>query len=185
MDTAELIVAVVSGIAGIAAAYFGYVQVRGKLRGRAPERLPPPPQRRNGAPTYDVFVSYAPEDAAWVKEFAERLEQEGVKVAYDEVVLRPGDVRVHQLEEAIRDSAHGLLVFSRASVSDGWAQQDYVTLIERSARTGQRFVPVLIEDDVTLPEFAAIRYHCDFRGLAPENTRYEELIARLAEVLRR
>jgi hypothetical protein len=184
MQTVGLIVAIISGIAGLAAAYFGYVQVRDKLRRRAPERIPPLPQRSQGSSTYDVFVSYASDDTAWVKELAGRLEQEGVKVAYDEVVLRPGDMRVHRLEETIRDSAHGLLVFSRASAADGWAQQDYAALIERSARTGQKFVPVVIED-VALPEFAAIRYHCDLRGLAPDDDRYNQLVSQLVEALRR
>jgi hypothetical protein len=38
-------------------------------------------------------------------------------------------------------------------------------------------------EDVTLPAFAATRYHCDFRELAPEDDTYEERVSRLAEAL--
>ena len=61
---------------------------------------------------YDVFVSYSHDDFNWASRFAHRLEDEGLRVARDEVVLKPGDVLVHAIEQAIRDSAHGILVFS-------------------------------------------------------------------------
>ena len=70
------------------------------------------------------------EDSGWVTRFAERLEGEGFKVARDEVVLKPGDVLVHAIEQAIRDSARGILVFSPASAVSGWVQQEYAALYQ-------------------------------------------------------
>lgn len=130
---------------------------------------------------YDVFVSYSHDDLDWVAEFAALLEGGGLRVARDEVFLRPGDVLVHAIEQAIRDSAHGILVFSRASVASGWVQQEYATLMQRSIEGGQRFIPVVI-DDVELPGFAATRYYADFRHVSGEE--HEQLIGKITEALR-
>jgi hypothetical protein len=130
---------------------------------------------------YDVFVSYSHDDLDWVTEFAAGLEGGGLRVARDEVFLRPGDVLVHAIEQAIRDSAHGILVFSQASVGSGWVQQEYAALMQRSIQGGQRFIPVII-DDVELPGFAATRYYADFRHVSGEE--YDRLIGKITEALR-
>lgn len=132
-------------------------------------------------PTYDVFVSYSHDDGEWVREFAGRLEREGLKVARDAVVLRPGDVLLHVIEDAIRNSAHGILVFSPASLASGWVKQEYATLMQRSIEKGLRFIPVVIED-VELPEFAATRYCADFRRVT--DAEYDQLVAKLVRALR-
>jgi hypothetical protein len=130
---------------------------------------------------YDAFVSYAHDDQAWVTEFVARLEGEGLRVARDEVFLQPGDILVHAIESAIRDSAHGILVFSRSSIASGWVRQEYATLMQRSVEDGRRFIPVLIED-VELPGFAATRYYADFRNVTREE--FDQLIAKIAKALR-
>jgi hypothetical protein len=130
---------------------------------------------------YDVFISYAHEDTNWATNFAGRLESCGLKVARDEVVLQPGDILVHRIEQAIRESAHGILVFSRASAASKWAGQEYASLMQRSIETGQRFIPVVI-DDVDLPSFAATRYYADFRDAS--ETDYAQMIARISAALR-
>jgi hypothetical protein len=130
---------------------------------------------------YDVFVSYSHNDLDWVTELAERLEGEGFRVARDEMILKPGDVLVHTIEQAIRDSAHGILVFSPASVASGWVQQEYAALMQRSIQEGLRFIPVVI-DDVELPGFAATRYYADFRDVSA--TEYDRLIAKITKALR-
>jgi hypothetical protein len=130
---------------------------------------------------YNVFVSYSHNDLDWVSGFAARLENAGLRVARDEVFLRPGDVLVHAVEQAILDSAHGILVFSRSSVASGWVQQEYAALMQRSIQGGQRFIPVII-DDVELPGFAATRYYADFRHVSGEE--YDGLIDKITEALR-
>lgn len=102
-------------------------------------------------------------------------------MASDEIVLRPGDVLIHSVEEAIRRATHGLLVFSPASMDDGWTKQEYATLMQRSIETGQRFIPVLI-GSVELPEFAANRHYCDFRGL--DGRAYQRRVDEIARALR-
>jgi hypothetical protein len=130
---------------------------------------------------YDVFISYSHEDFDWVTRFAEQLEGEGFRVSRDEVVLKPGDVLVHAIEQAIRDSARGILVFSPASAASGWVQQEYAALMQRSIEEQRRFIPVLI-GDVELPTFAATRYYVDFRHVTGAG--YDRLMTKIAEALR-
>jgi TIR domain len=146
----------------------------------------PDPHRGEDGASYDVFVAYGGGDAAWVRSFAGWLSARGVRVAYDELLARPGGVRVHTLESAIRDAAHGLLVFSPDVWDDGWVRQEYAALMRRSIEDeAQRFIPVLVGDPGTpleLPEFAGVLYPADFRG-ADEVT-YEHLCDQIIRVVR-
>lgn len=188
MDVAGLVFTAAGTLAGIAGAYFAWVAVRRPRRRRAlssvlPAVTAPAVSATGGTSSsvYDVFVSYSQDDIGWVRSFAERLELEGLKVALDELLLKPGDVLVHALEQAIRDSACGLLVFSPASVASRWVMQEYAALMQRSIEQGLRFIPVLI-DDVQLPEFAATRLYADFRNVSGRE--YDRLIAQLTTTLR-
>jgi TIR domain len=182
---AGLVVAGVGTVAGIAGAWYARAAVVPKRRARrAAASASSSGSPSGGAPmpsTYDVFVSYSHADADWVRPFAERLEREGVHVAYDEVVLKPGDKVVHTLQQAILDSAHGLLVYSKASKASGWVDLEYETLIQQTTRTGQRFIPLLIED-VELPLFAQNFFYSDFRNVTRKQ--YDERIADLVKALR-
>jgi hypothetical protein len=130
---------------------------------------------------YDVFVSYAHADAVVVKEVVARLRRRGMRVAMDEVVLAPGTPLIHGVEQAIRDSAHGLLVFSADSMASGWVTNEYYVLMQRSIEAGQLFIPVLI-DDVPLPEFARTRFYSDLRNVTDEV--FDKRMDQLAEALR-
>ena len=129
-----------------------------------------------------MFIAYAHEDREWVRDLAGALEQAGVTPAYDELLVRPGDVIVHSLDEALRASANGLLVYSGAALASHWVAEEYATLMLRSVQDGRRFIPVLIED-VELPPFAASRYHADFRNA--DAAAYDRLVGQIVEAVRR
>ncbi|MET8142524.1 toll/interleukin-1 receptor domain-containing protein [Sphaerisporangium sp. NPDC005288] len=137
--------------------------------------------RRSGRVAYDAFVAYSHEDGEWVEAFTRRLEARGLRIARDQVVLVPGDVLVHAVEQAIRDSAAGILVCSPASMASGWARQEYAALVQRAIENGSRFIPVVIKD-VELPAFAKTRYYADFRDAAPPE--YDRRIDDIASALR-
>lgn len=184
MDIAGLTIAVISAVAGIAGAYFAWVPVRDRLSRRRTPRAPAPSDA--GAPPvttgYDVFISYAHEDGDLVRDLAERLRRRGLNIALDEVVLAPGMPLVHGVEEAIRNSSHGMLVFSPASMASGWVRNEYYLLMQRSFETGRLFIPVLVKD-VDLPEFARTRFHSDLRDVS--DATYDQRVTKLAEALRR
>ncbi|MEW2397063.1 toll/interleukin-1 receptor domain-containing protein [Streptomyces sp. NPDC046862] len=195
MDTTGLVLSAVGTVAGVVSAYFAYVAVRHQLSRRRHSPVPPvplpvpppaPTPPAQGSARYDVFVSYGREDADWVRSFAARLREKGLSVAYDEVVSRPGGIRVHTVETAIREAAHGLLVFSPASMSSGWVRQEYAALMQPSIESGRLFIPVVV-GDVELPEFAATRYVADFRGAGDGSGQdgvYERRVDEIARALR-
>lgn len=190
MDTTGILLSAIGAAAGVVSAYFAYVAVRHQLSTRrrrpGPSASPPGPvPSAQGAARYDVFVSYGREDADWVRSFAARLREKGLNVAYDEVVSRPGEIRVHTVEAAIREAAHGLLVFSPASMTGGWVRQEYAALMQSSIESGRLFIPVVV-GDVELPEFAATRYFADFRGLEDRSGHdggYERRVDEIARAL--
>ncbi|MEO3807595.1 toll/interleukin-1 receptor domain-containing protein [Sphaerisporangium sp. B11E5] len=171
MDMAGFALTLIGTLAGIAGAYFAWVPLRGQISRRragrtaVPASLPAADQA--GDVNHDVFVSYSHDDASLVRDLVEHLGCRGVGVVLDEVVMRPGVPLVHAVEQAIRDAAHGLLVFSKASVASGWVTNEYYVLMQRAIETGQLFIPVLI-DDVPLPEFARTRYYSDLRDRTGE-----------------
>lgn len=187
MELAGLVLTIVGTVATLVGTY---VAVREYLRRRRSRQRPEPSPRSDpdgdGGGSYDVFVTYGGADAAWVRSFAGRLAAQGVRVAYDELLARPGGVRVHTLERAIRDAAHGLLVFSPDVWDDGWVRLEYAALMQRSIENEtQRFVPVLVGDPdapLELPEFVDVLYPADFRG-ADEAT-YERLCDQIVSVVR-
>lgn len=187
VDTAGLILTAVGSVAGVFGAYFAWVAVRRarpkakKASSAKPTADQHPGEERSKAHAYDVFVSYSHDDRDWVAGFAGRLEAAGLRVARDEVFLRPGDVLVHAIEQAILESAHGVLVFSQASVADGWVSEQYAAMMQKTIEDGRRFIPVVI-DDVELPVFAASRYYIDFQNVSYDD--YDQLITKIIDALR-
>jgi hypothetical protein len=53
---------------------------------------------------YDVFLSHSAKDKAVVRPLAERLRKDGVKVWFDEWVLKPGDSIPAKIEEGLERS---------------------------------------------------------------------------------
>jgi hypothetical protein len=128
----------------------------------------------------DVFVSYAREDADWARALAGRLAGHGLEVFFDQWSVQPGDVVVHRLEQALRESASGIAVVSPAWVVLPRALEEYAALIQSAADRGLRFIPVLL-GDVDLPPFAANRVWRDFRNV--HGRAYEDKVSELAAVI--
>jgi len=53
---------------------------------------------------YDVFLSHSAKDKAMVRELAERLRTDGLKVWFDESVLKAGDSISAKVEEGLEQS---------------------------------------------------------------------------------
>ena len=94
--------------------------------------------------TFDVFISYGHQDAAWVHTLADNLHRLGLEVFLDKWELVPGDVVVHELERGLLSSRNGVLVVSPASVERPWVQQEYAVMVDRAVVGEQRLIPVLL-----------------------------------------
>ncbi|GGP01925.1 hypothetical protein GCM10012278_07110 [Nonomuraea glycinis] len=130
---------------------------------------------------YDAFVSYSHHDRDWVKQFVGRLQGLDLKVAWDGEFIQVGDLLVIDIEEAIRNSANGILIFSPASVASKWVKNEYAVMMQRAIENDRRFIPVIIED-AEIPLFAHARYAADFRDT--NSARWDEVLQQIVRAVR-
>jgi len=71
---------------------------------------------------YDVLLSHSAKDKAVVRPLAERLRQDGLKVWFDEWVLKPGDSIPAKIEEGLEQSRVLVLYMSANAFGSDWAQ---------------------------------------------------------------
>ena len=100
---------------------------------------------------YDVFLSHSTKDKAVVRPLAERLRADGVKVWFDEWVLKPGDslssgerarVRASKFEEGLERSRVLVLCMSAHAFGSDWAQLESGTIRFRDPLNKERrFLP--------------------------------------------
>jgi hypothetical protein len=72
--------------------------------------------------TFDVFLSHSSKDKPVVTAVAERLRQDGLKVWFDEWVLKPGDSIPAKIEEGLEHSRVLVLCMSANAFGAVWAQ---------------------------------------------------------------
>ena len=159
MGVTDQILAVIGAAAGVAGAYFAYLAVDQRFRKARPSSAAP--EIPADQEPYDVFVSYAVADSGWAEWLAERLRGYGLSV-FLAAWIAPGLVMLLEQENALLRSAHGVLVFSKATMAEPAIAEEYAVLLSHARATGGRFIPVVI-DDVALPPFAAIRQPVSFR----------------------
>lgn len=64
--------------------------------------------------SYDVFLSHSSKDKEVVRDVAERLRKDGLKVWYDEWETKPGDSTPAKIEEVLEQSRVLVLCISAA-----------------------------------------------------------------------
>ena len=113
-------------------------QVRVKMRSTFP--MP-------GEFPYDVFLSHSAKDKAVVRPLAERLRADGVKVWFDEWVLKPGDSIPSKIEEGLERSRVLVLWMSANAFGSDWAQLESGTFRFRDPLNKERrFIPLRLDD---------------------------------------
>ena len=96
---------------------------------------------------YDVFLSHSAKDKAVVRDVAERLRKDGVKVWFDEWVLKPGDSIPSKIEEGLERSRVLVLCMSANAFGSDWAQLESGTFRFRDPLNKERrFLPLRLDD---------------------------------------
>jgi hypothetical protein len=113
---------------------------------------------------YDVFLSRSAKDKAVVRPLAERLRADGVKVWFDEWVLKPGDSIPAKIEEGLEHSRVLVLCMSAQAFGADWAQWEAGTCRRRNLRfrdplnRERRFIPLRLDDAPTKGSLAQFLY---------------------------
>ena len=82
---------------------------------------------------YDVFLSHASADKPAVRELAERLKRDGLRVWFDEWVIQPGDSIPLAIEQCLESSRTLIQVMSKSAFASASA-----TLERHTALFGNR-----------------------------------------------
>ncbi len=109
---------------------------------------------------YDVFISHSSRDKPAVRELAERLKRDGLRVWLDEWEIGPGDSIFSKVEHGLEQSRVLILVMSANAFASEWVTLERHTVMFRDPTNAQRrFVPLRLDDAEirdTLKQFAYV-----------------------------
>lgn len=92
---------------------------------------------------WDVFISYASEDKeAFVRPLAERLRGQGLRVWYDEFILKVGDSLNRSIDAGLARSKFGIVVVSPSFLSKEWPQRELDGLVTREVGGTRVILPI-------------------------------------------
>ena len=96
--------------------------------------------------THDVFLSHSAKDKSVVRPLAERLRQDGLKVWFDEWVLKPGHSIPMKIEDGLEHSRVLVLCMSANAFGSDWAQLEAGTFRFRDPLNKERrFIPLRLD----------------------------------------
>ncbi|MBL9182526.1 MAG: TIR domain-containing protein [Verrucomicrobiaceae bacterium] len=96
---------------------------------------------------FDVFLSHSSKDKPVVRDIAERLKKDGVKVWFDEWEIKPGDSIPAKIEEGLERSRVLVLCMSANAFGSDWAQLESGTFRFRDPLNKERrFLPLCLDD---------------------------------------
>src|SRR3954451_13133685 len=125
--------------------------------------------------TYDVFLSHNSKDKPRVRKLAEKLRAEGLRVWFDEWVLKPGDDIYLAIERGIEEARAQVLCLSPAALKSNWVALERSTVLFRDpSNAGRRFIPLLLAD-CELPDALRRYRYVDYRQ--ETKTELDELVA--------
>ena len=106
---------------------------------------------------FDAFLSHNSSDKALVREIAQQLEEQHIKVWFDEWELQPGRPWQLELERAITES-RAVVVFIGLQGLGKWERPELRAALDQQVQDSRPVIPVLLETIASLPGF----------GMAPE-----------------
>lgn len=132
--------------------------------------------------TYDVFISYANEDKAFVQQLVSALKTQGLTVWYDEGQLRVGDSMLRQLEDGLEHSEYFVVVVSPNLLSRQWSQFEMGVAVGRGR--GNKILPIYLKTEQ--PAITrALPILADKLGISAEEHTIDEISRAIADVVKR
>ncbi len=108
---------------------------------------------------YDVFLSYSNQDKNVVRNIAQRLKAEGIRVWFDEWKIRPGDSILAKIEDGLEHSNILVLCMSVAAFESDWAKLESHTFRFRDPLNhNRRLIPLRLDDTPIKGSLAQFSY---------------------------
>lgn len=96
---------------------------------------------------FDVFLSHSAKDKTVVREMAERLRGDGLKVWFDEWQIKPGDNIPHKIDDGMDRSRVLVFCMSTAAFAADWPQLESHTFrFKDPLNHNRRFIPSRFDD---------------------------------------
>jgi hypothetical protein len=112
---------------------------------------------------FDVFLSHHAKDKPRVRRLADRLQNAGLRVWYDDWSVAPGDIIALKVDEGLEQSRVLVLCISPEALASNWVALERSTAIHRDpANEGRRFIPLLLAE-CELPASLRRYKYVDFR----------------------
>lgn len=95
---------------------------------------------------WDIFISHATEDKKIASPLANKLQKLGLKVWYDQDVLKWGDSLMDSINSGLKNSLYGIVIFSKTFFKKNWTLTELKTLVSLANATGEKkILPLLYE----------------------------------------
>ena len=95
---------------------------------------------------YDVFLSHSSKDKDIMRTVAKRLQADGMRVWFDEWILKPGDSIPAKIEEGLEQSRVLVLCMSAQAFGSEWAQlESYTFRFRDPLNKERRFLPLRLD----------------------------------------
>ena len=96
---------------------------------------------------YDVFLSYSTKDKKIVHTIAERLKKDGVRVWWDQWIIKPGDSIPALIEGGLESARILVLYMSANAFASEWSQLESHTFRFRDPQNKERrFIPLRLDN---------------------------------------
>jgi len=113
--------------------------------------------------TYDVFLSHNARDKPRVRALAEELRAAGLRVWFDEWVIKPGDDIYMAIERGLEAARAQVLCLTQEALGSEWVALERSTVLFRDpTNAGRRFIPLLLAD-CNLPDALRRYKYVDYR----------------------
>jgi WD40 repeat protein/DNA-directed RNA polymerase subunit RPC12/RpoP len=130
--------------------------------------------------TYDELLSHNSRDKPRVRKLAEQLKKAGLRVWFDDWVIKAGDDIYLAIERGLEAARVQVLCLSPTALSSEWVTLERNTVLFRDpTNADRRFVPLMLAD-CTLPDTLRRYKYVDFRQETP--AAFDELLTACREV---
>ena len=131
---------------------------------------------------YDVFISYSHADEQWVeKTLLKTLEDAGLRVCIDFRDFLGGRAAILNMQDAVRQSRHTVLVVTQAWIDSQWTLfETLLTHAKDPAGLTQRTIPLRLQS-VELPDFISMLTWVDFTRPDRQANAWRQLFTSLGE----
>jgi tetratricopeptide (TPR) repeat protein len=134
------------------------------------------PSAPTHAYAYDVFISYSPQDAAWVHgELLAWLENQGYRVCIDMRDFMPGAPLVEEQQRAIETSHRTLLVLTLPYLDSAWSAFEGLMLQALAPANQERRLIPLIKEPCPLPLRLSYLTQVNFTDLHSQSLAWSRL----------